>query len=84
MIVLFIQVLFLLFFRERFPENIPVNGGDEKKWIKQYVDIRHSWLEFHKRTILRKTIYRTQCFKNQIKSDNWNLSKEIIANGVKV
>lgn len=72
------------FLRERFPENIPVNGGDEKKWIKQYVDIRHSWLEFHKRTILRKTIYRTQCFKNQIKSDNWNLSKEIIANSVKV
>lgn len=72
------------FLRERFPENIPVNGGDEKKWIKQYVDVRHSWLENHTRPILQKTIYRTQCFKNQIKSGNWSLNEEIIANGIRV
>lgn len=69
------------FLRERFPENIPLNGGDEKKWIKQYVDTRHNWLENHSRKILRKTIYRTQCFKNQIAASNWDLSKVIDANG---
>lgn len=72
------------FLRERFAENIPLNGGNEKKWMQQYVETRHSWLENHSRLILRKTIYRTQCFKNQIKSDNWNLSKEITANGIVV
>ncbi|WP_395043868.1 chitosanase [Flavobacterium sp.] len=72
------------FLRERFPENIPLNGGDEKKWIKQYVDTRHNWLENHSRKILRKTIYRTQCFKNQIATANWDLSKVILANGTSI
>lgn len=72
------------FLRERFPENIPLNGGDEKKWIKQYVDTRHNWLENHSRKILQKTIYRTQCFKNQIASSNWDLSKVIVANGTSI
>lgn len=74
----------LPFLRQKFPVNIPVNGGDEKKWIKQYVDTRHNWLENHSRQILRKTIYRTNCFKDQIKNNNWNLSKEIVANGVRI
>ncbi|WP_395053203.1 chitosanase [Flavobacterium sp.] len=69
------------FLRERFPENIPLNGGDEKKWIKQYVDTRHNWLANHSRKILQKTIYRTNCFKNLIASSNWDLSKVIDANG---
>ncbi|MBB4804820.1 chitosanase [Chryseobacterium defluvii] len=72
------------FLRERFPENTPLNGGNEKKWITQYVNTRHHWLENHSRQILRKTIYRTKCFKNQITDGNWDLSKEIVANGVKI
>lgn len=72
------------FLRERFPEKIPVNGGDEKKWITKYVNTRHLWLENHSKKILQNTIYRTECFKNQIANNNWDLSKEIIANGVKI
>ncbi|WP_175621859.1 chitosanase [Chryseobacterium schmidteae] len=72
------------FLRERFAEKIPVNGGVEKKWITQYVNTRHLWLANHSRKILQKTIYRTECFKNQIALNNWDLSKEIIANGVKI
>ena len=60
----------LPFLRQKFTENVPVNGGDEKKWIKQCVDTRHNWLENHSKLILRNTIYRTQCFKNQIKANN--------------
>ena len=72
------------FLRERFPENIPLNGGNEKKWITQYVDTRQNWLANHTKKILRSTIYRTECFKNQIDSDNWDLSTSIMANGTKV
>ncbi|UFH33151.1 chitosanase [Chryseobacterium sp. C-71] len=72
------------FLRERFAEKIPVNGGDEKKWITQYVNTRHLWLANHSKKILQKTIYRTECFKNQITNKNWDLSKEIIANGTKI
>lgn len=73
-----------LFLRQKFAERTPLNGGDEKNWIKQYVDVRHNWLKTHPNTILQKTIYRTQCFKNQIKTNNWDLTQTIIANGTSI
>ena len=73
------------FLRSKFAEYPPARGGDEKKWTTAYVEIRHSWLENNPNLLLRKTIYRTQCFKDQIASDNWDLDKlPIIANGVPV
>lgn len=71
--------------RKRFGEYPPAKGGDEKKWIYSYVDVRHQWLKYHTNPVVRRTIYRTQCFKDQIAADNWMLDKlPIIANGVKV
>lgn len=71
--------------RQMFPESPPGLGGDEKKWTTQYVNARHRWLGNHPRQIVRKTVYRTQCFKNEIRRDNWKLDKlPIVANGVKV
>jgi chitosanase len=56
-----------------------------KKWSLSYVDIRHQWLKHHANALLRKTIYRTQCFKDQIAADNWLLDKlPVMANGVAV
>jgi chitosanase len=73
------------FLRKRFSEIPPVKGGNEKTWIKQYVDARHKWLATHSNKILQGTVYRTQCFKREIARDNWDLSQAPInANGVKV
>jgi len=73
------------FLRKRFPEVPPAKGGDEKTWIKQYVDVRQKWLATHSNKILQGTVYRTQCFKREIARDNWDLSQvPINANGVKV
>lgn len=73
------------FLRKRFPEVPPAKGGDEKTWIKQYVDVRHEWLATHPKPVLRATVYRTRCLKDQIARDNWDLSQlPIDANGVKV
>jgi chitosanase len=75
----------LQFLRKRFPEKTPVNGGDEKKWIRQYVDTRHDWLQSHSNRVLQNTVYRTTCFKKEISRNNWDLSLlPINANGVKV
>lgn len=74
----------LAFLRERFKENVPVNGGNEKKWIQAYVDARAYWLEHHSNPVLHATIYRTQCFKDAIAQNNWDLSKTINAHGVSV
>ncbi|HQT92300.1 MAG TPA: chitosanase [Candidatus Kryptobacter bacterium] len=73
------------FLRRRFGESPPARGGDEKLWTAAYVGVRHEWLTNHTNPILRKTIYRTQCFKEQIAADNWLLDKlPVAANGVQV
>lgn len=71
--------------RQMFPENLPTNGGNEIEWVTAYVNARHKWLSQHHREKVRNTVYRTQCFKNEIKRGNWTLSQvPIVANGVKV
>jgi chitosanase len=67
--------------REKFAEAVPKNGGDEKIWIKQYVNARHDWLANHPKAIVRGTVYRTQCFKNALGRNNWDLSLPVNANG---
>jgi chitosanase len=70
--------------RNKFPESVPKNGGDEKTWIIQYVAVRDEWLRFHSNKILRNTVYRTECFLDAINKNNWDLSKTINANGTDV
>jgi chitosanase len=61
--------------RKRFPEPSPLNGGDERTWITQYVDTRHDWLATHSNPLLQVTVYRTNCLKNEIAKSNWDLSQ---------
>lgn len=70
--------------RNRFPERTPLNGGDEKAWVTAYVNTRHYWLGHHGNQYVRRTVYRTKCFKEQIGADNWNFTRPIVANGVRV
>jgi chitosanase len=75
----------LPFLRNRFPEVPPAKGGNEKKWIQEYVDVRDDWLRTHTILILRNTTYRTECFKREILRNNWDLaSVPINANGTNV
>lgn len=75
----------LWFLRQRFAANPPSLGGDEKAWTSAYVNVRHDWLANHSRKILRKTIYRTQAFKEQIAKNNWDLNQlPLMMNGVPV
>ena len=73
------------FLRSRFREQAPVNGGDEKVWISEYVQARNNWLATNSRQVLRPTVYRTQCLAHEIARGNWDLSQlPIIAHGVRV
>lgn len=72
------------FLRSRFPASPPSRGGNEKEWVKQYVDARHAWLANHSNRILRNTVYRTQFFKRQIANENWSFDLPMTANGVKL
>ncbi len=77
------QILWLL--RNMFKESPPAAGGNEKKWIREYVNARHDWLSNHHRPAVRKSIYRTQAFKEQISKNNWDLKTvPILVNGTNV
>lgn len=74
-----------MFLRKRFIEPPPAKGGNEKKWVESYVEARHQWLKYHEKPILRKTIYRTQTFLNEIARKNWAMDVlPINTNGVNV
>ncbi len=74
----------LSFLRKRFKELTPLNRGNEKEWVEDYVNTRHNWLANHRIPILRKTIYRTTAFKEAINKKDWDLKLEFNANGVKI
>jgi chitosanase len=74
----------LSFLRKKFTTPVPANGGDEKEWITNYVNARHNWLANHSSQLLRNTVYRPQCFKDQIEHTNWDLSEAMKANGVNI
>lgn len=65
------------FLRQRFRENTPINKGNEKKWVTEYIKVRDAWLEYHDDALLRKTDYRTDCILEQIRLENWDLSNPI-------
>lgn len=71
--------------RKSFKESPPAQGGDEKAWIRSYVEARHNWLSNHSNKLLRNTVYRTKSFREEIAKDNWMLDRlPINMNGVAV
>jgi chitosanase len=71
--------------RSRFPEVPPAKGGDEKKWILQYVTARDKWLANHDNPEVRPSAYRTRDMLREIGLGNWDLSiLPINANGTPV
>lgn len=71
--------------RNSFPEKVPSDGGNEIEWTTAYVKARHDWLANHSREVVRKTVYRTACFIEEVARGNWPLTTlPINANGTKV
>jgi len=66
------SMLWLL--RQRFSENPPAKGGDEKKWIEAYTKARHDWLQNHSRAAVRASTYRTTAYLAEIAKGNWDLN----------
>ena len=65
-------ILWLL--RQKFDESPPSLGGDEKKWIREYIRVRHDWLTNHPRKVVQKSNYRTAAYIEQIRKENWDLA----------
>jgi chitosanase len=70
--------------RGAFAEPTPAKGGDEKLWVECYSTAREHWLANHKIELLHNTTYRSRLFLEQMKADNWDLSKPISVKGYKI
>lgn len=68
----------MTFLRNKFAENVPAQGGDEKKWITAYVSARDSWLENNPTVLLQHTDYRTDSFLHAIQQNNWMLDQPFV------
>lgn len=70
------------FLRNKFPEKLPNNGGDEKKWIEAYLTTRDKWLSNHSNKAVRNSSYRTKDLLRVLRSNDWNLEKPVKANDI--
>lgn len=66
-------ILWLL--RQKFPEDPPSQGGDEKAWIRAYTQARHQWLKNHAKQIVGASAYRTEAYLHEIERGNWDLAQ---------
>ena len=67
--------------RNMFPESTPKNGGNEKSWVKAYVNARRRWLQSLPDPV-PVTVYRMDCFIAQITDVNWLLERPVTSGGV--
>jgi chitosanase len=73
------------FLMNSFSERKPNAGGDEKTWIGEYLKARKHWLANHSNHLLRNTVYRVNCYLQEIEDENWNLSKgDVVMNGTHI
>jgi len=70
--------------RAAFPEKSPKNGGDEKAWIKAYLNARRAWLAGNSNPLVQKTVYRQDAILELIKADNWDLKGPFTVRGAKI
>jgi chitosanase len=69
------------FLREKFEEVPPQKGGNEQKWITEYLFARYRWLKGHRNPILRITSGRVWQLMLLVKAENWLLTQSFKANG---
>jgi chitosanase len=74
----------LPFLMAKFPEKKPVDGGNEKKWITDYLDARKSWLANHSNKILNGTVYRANCYLIEASKGNWDLQTAVVMHGTNI
>jgi chitosanase len=72
------------FLMAKFPEKKPVDGGNEQKWINDYLNARKNWLAGHSNKILNNTVYRANCYLIEVSKPNWDLATSLVMNGTNV
>lgn len=70
--------------RNRFAAKSPANGGDEKEWVKAYINARRAWLAGNANPLVQKTVYRMDALMELVNANNWALVTPFKLRGVVV
>lgn len=70
--------------RAKFAASPPAKGGDEKEWVRQYLQAREEWLLSSANPIVRKTTYRMDALQSVAASGNWDLNLPLTVRGVTI
>ncbi len=54
----------------------------ETRWIAEYVAVRRNWLATHPNSLLHRTVYRMDSFRQIISTGNWTLELPFVVRGV--
>jgi chitosanase len=70
--------------RNKFAAKSPANGGDEKEWVKAYLNARRAWLAANANPLVQKTVYRMDALMEIVNAGNWDLNTPLKVRGVSI
>ena len=70
--------------RNKFAAKSPANGGDEKEWVKAYINARRAWLAGNANSLVQKTVYRMDALMELVNAGNWDLKTPLKVRGVAI
>lgn len=70
--------------RNKFAAASPANGGDEKEWVKAYLNARRNWLASNANPLVRRTVYRMDALMEIVNAGNWDLAVPLKVRSVSI
>jgi chitosanase len=59
-----------------------VSNLGENEWIQRYIEVRRDWLTHHSNTLLHRTVYRMDSFRDLIGEGKWGLELPFRVRGI--
>lgn len=70
--------------RQKFAAKSPANGGDEKEWVKGYINARRAWLAGNSNPLVQGTVYRMDALKALVDAGAWDLAMPLTVRGQRI
>lgn len=65
-------------------EAAPKAGGDERRWVAEYIATRRAWLAASSNPLVQKTVYRMDALTKLIEAGKWGLEMPFVVRGLTV
>lgn len=59
----------------------PAEGGDERVWLPEYLEVRRAWLAASTNPLVQKCVYRQDALQELVKAGNWSLAMPFVCRG---